>query len=93
MNCRCGAVMISDGKVWKCPFGGNTNYQHDPSVDDKRLTIGRSVTVVREPGPVGEPRLVRTKDALHAGILECCQACNPAGYLRARYVREIRRGR
>jgi len=60
-----------------------------PDAIDKRVTVGRSVRVVREPGRVGEPgSRRRTQSRLHKDKRACCPHCNPASYVSMRRLEE-----
>lgn len=56
---------------------------------DKRLTVGKSVNVVRVPGPVGVPgSRVRRRSKVHKGKRACCPHCNPVSYVSMRRLEE-----
>lgn len=97
LTCKCGSVLVSDGKVWTCPISRQDLYEeHSKDIPDLRLTAAKSVTVCRQPGPAGPPTgRPRRKVKLHKDTFACCEACNPTGYRRARHNRELlaRRGR
>jgi hypothetical protein len=84
LNCRCGAVMISDGKQWRCALAGqpislDANHTGDTVTDLRILRPGPLVT--KPEGPVGAPhskRRARLKDKLHGGTLRTCFSCNPS---------------
>lgn len=64
-------------------------YKHSAPKADLRLTLNKSVTVAREPGLYnGDSRPCRRKDRLHKDTLAVCSVCNPAGYFKARRMRD-----
>lgn len=61
-----------------------------PDSEDKRLTVRRSVTVVRSPGaPFSCQRRRMSKPRLHKGTMKCCPVCNPVDYQKYRRLEEM----
>lgn len=61
----------------------------DPQMEprDKRVTVGKSVTVIRPVGPVGAPGAKSRpwkRPTVHSGKAAHCDACNPLTAERAR---------
>lgn len=56
LTCSCGSVLVSDGKVWRCPWMYDENYHAKPpeTIPDKRTTTqdGQSFLKSRVPGRV-----------------------------------------
>lgn len=64
-------------------------WHYERMFPDKRLTVGKSVKVVRVPGPVGFPGARRrTKTVIHKGKMVCCPHCNPVSFAAMRRLEE-----
>lgn len=106
--CACGTVLISDGVNWVCPHEGELviTWEGDvkklvphkgTKIHDARLNVGKSVQVVRKPGPVGAPgsrSRIKLRAQVRSGPMKACSICNPltAANYRAQVARLKGRG-